>query len=119
MKKQMLFFVVALISIGLHAQVQSAAKVEIGSVLEIGNTEAHSYKNIKFPKDNFIIKRGGIASYKSIPGTMVEVTSITPQSDGTHLITIKRTDNGRFFGSHAFITAHYEKAIETGELVVP
>ena len=42
-------------------------EVRVGDVFEIGKPESHKYKHIDFPRENFIIKRGGIANYRQGP----------------------------------------------------
>ena len=90
--------------------------VKVGDVFEIGQPETNKYKHIKFPKANFIVKRGGTANYKRVEGQKVVVTSIKEKKDGTTLVKIKRTDGNRFFGSHNVVTADFKQALESGEL---
>ncbi|APA65344.1 hypothetical protein [Maribacter sp. 1_2014MBL_MicDiv] len=92
--------------------------VRVGDVFEIGKPESHKYKHIDFPRENFIIKRGGIANYRQAHGEKVVVTSVKEKKDGTTQIKIKRNDGGRFFGSHTVVTADYKDAINSGELQV-
>lgn len=98
----------------LHAQ----EDVKVGDVLEIGNPETRTYKHIEVPRANFIIKRGGIADYKTLKGEEVVVTAIKEKKDGTQEIKIKRTNGHRFFGSHPVIAANYKEALASGELRV-
>ena len=92
--------------------------VEIGDVFEIGKLQSITYKHINFPRANFIIKRGGIANYKRAEGERVVVVSIKEKKDGTTKVNLKRTDGGRFFGSHAVVSADLKEALESGELEV-
>ncbi len=94
------------------------ANVEVGDIFEIGRPETNSFRHIKFPKANFIIKKGGIANYKRVEGQKVVVTSIKEKKDGTTEIKIKRRDGGRFFGSHSVVAADFDKAVDSGELTV-
>ncbi len=104
----------------LNAQNSTSAEpqinIEVGDVFEIGQPETNSFKHIKFPRANFIIKKGGIANYKSVEGEKVVITSIKEKKNGTTEVKIKRTDGGRFFGSHTVIAAHFEQALQSGEL---
>ncbi|MDC6390450.1 hypothetical protein PP182_17300 [Maribacter sp. PR1] len=105
----------------LNAQVtldQKATDVQVGDVFEIGKPETNIYQHIKFPRANFIIKRGGIANYKRAEGEKVVVTSVKEKKDGTTLVKIKRTDGNRFFGSHTVVSADFKEALESGELEV-
>lgn len=101
---------------GQSASVSS--NVDVGDILVIGVSEDDSYDHINFPKENFILKRGGIASFKKLSGTSVEVVSLSKNKSGTTVVKIRRKDNGRFFGSHLTVTAQLEPAISSGELVV-
>ncbi|MDP5231634.1 MAG: hypothetical protein NWQ38_14680 [Cellulophaga sp.] len=95
-------------------QVQNDVKV--GDVFEIGKPETNSYKHIDFPRANFIIKKGGIANYKSVHGEKVVVTAIKEKKDGTTEVKIKRANGNRFFGSHTVVAADITKALASGEL---
>ncbi|MEY8019366.1 hypothetical protein AB8P51_00915 [Muriicola sp. SD30] len=94
----------------------ASTDVEVGDVFEIGQPETNKYKHIKFPRANFIIKRGGIANYKRAEGQKVIVTAIKEKKDGTTLVKIKRTDGNRFFGSHTVVSVDFKEALESGEL---
>ncbi|TDT50334.1 hypothetical protein CLV90_0126 [Maribacter spongiicola] len=94
----------------------SQTEVNVGDVFEIGKPETNKYKHIDFPRENFIIKRGGIANYRRAQGEEVVVTAVKEKKDGTTEIKIKRNDGGRFFGSHTVVTADFNEAITSGEL---
>lgn len=95
---------------------QTSTNVEVGDVFEIGKPETNKYKHINFPRANFIIKRGGIANYKSVEKNTVVVTSVKEKKDGTTEIKIKRKDGSRFFGSHTVVSVDFDEAIQAGEL---
>lgn len=104
----------------LNAQmstVQTSAEVQVGDVFEIGKPESNKYKHIKFPRANFIIKRGGVANYKLAQGETVVVNSVKEKKDGTVVVKIKRKDGGRFFGSHSVVAADIDEALSSGELL--
>jgi len=111
-----LLFSVSLLNAQDNTSVQT--NVNVGDVFEIGKPESHKYKHIDFPRENFIIKRGGIANYRRVHGEKVVVTAVKEKKDGTTQIKIKRNDGGRFFGSHTVVTADYKNAIVSGELQV-
>lgn len=94
-----------------------AQEVEVGDILVIGKTEGAQYEHLLFPKKNIIIKRGGIADMKQVAGLEVEVTSFSYDSSGKSLVTLRRTDGGKFFRSFAEIQARFEPALEEGELI--
>lgn len=112
MKKYILLLGLFVAAMNLQAQ-----EVAVGDTFEIGDPESPQYEHLEFPRANFIIKRGGIANYKSVKGNKVVVTSIKEKKDGTKLVRIKRTDGNRFFGSHWQVAANIEKALESGELL--
>lgn len=97
--------------------INGADEVQVGDVFEIGMVQNLSYKHIKFPKANFILKRGGVADLKGVVGKKVLVTSVKMNKDGTTKVKIKRKDGKRFF--HRFLTvgADFYKAVEAGELI--
>ncbi|QCX41050.1 hypothetical protein FF125_10985 [Aureibaculum algae] len=92
--------------------------VKEGDVLKIGKPIVKEYKHIKFPKSNFIIKRGGIVSYQNIVGSLVLVTGVKEKKDGTKIVKISRNDGGRFFGSHTVVKVDIDNALKSGELIV-
>lgn len=102
----------------LHAQDNTniSSSVNVGDVFEIGKPETNKFKHINFPRENFIIKRGGIANYRRAHGEEVVVTAVKEKKDGTTEIKIKRNDGGRFFNSHTVVTADFKEAINSGEL---
>lgn len=112
MKKYLLFLGLFIAAINLQAQ-----DVAVGDTFEIGSPDSPQYAHLEFPRANFIIKRGGIANYKSVQGQKVVVTSVKEKKDGTKVVKIKRADGNRFFGSHWQIAANVEKALESGELL--
>lgn len=116
MKTYIVSFILAVCSLSLSAQSQDT-NVEIGTIFKIGKPQLNTYKHIHFPKPNIIIKRGGIANYKSVKGRMVVVTAIEENSLGATIVKFKRKDGGRFFGSHSVIKADLKGALQSGELV--
>ena len=119
--KQLIFAVLfAIGSVGLNAKDANCIapqEVQVGDIFRIGDPDAPRYEHINFPRPNFIIKRGGVANYKGLPGNKVVVTAVEEKMDGTLVVKIKRADGGRFFGSHWEVSADFKGALETGELV--
>lgn len=117
MKKNILFaFLMIFFTGSIFAQTHKSS-VEIGDVFIIGEVSNNNYKYINFPRPNFIIKKGGIASYKNIPGEKVEVTSIKEKKDGSLVATVKLTSKKNFFNSHKYVTADISEAISEKELI--
>tara|TARA_R110002073_G_scaffold72537_1_gene177272 strand:+ start:260730 stop:261089 length:360 start_codon:yes stop_codon:yes gene_type:complete len=119
MKKHLITFVVAFFGLvyTLNAQARPT-EVAVGTVLKIGKTASNSFQHIKFPKANIIIKRGGIANFNQMAGTEVVVHEVKQHKERI-VVTVKRKDGQRFFGSHHSVTAHLEAALQSGELVIP
>ncbi|WP_349352256.1 MULTISPECIES: hypothetical protein [unclassified Flagellimonas] len=111
-----LLFVVA--TTNINAQNANPQDIKVGDVLEIGKPDTPKFKHIDFPRANFIIKKGGIANYKTVVGNKVVVTDIKEKKDGTVVVKIKKTDGKRFFNSHPVVKADLKDALESGELSV-
>ena len=116
-----LFFTLLLLVGGISANAQNMKSdapqsVQIGDKFEIGSPNSSTFKHVDFPRLNFIVKRGGIASYKRVEGQKVVVTSVNEMKDGTLRVKIKRADGGRFFGSHTVVSADINEALASGEL---
>ena len=94
-----------------------AQEIEVGDILVIGKSDGAQYEHLLFPRKNIIIKRGGIADMKQVAGLEVEVTAYSYDSSGNALVTLKRTDGGKFFRSFREIKARFEPAIQEGELI--
>lgn len=94
-----------------------AQEIEVGDILVIGKSDGAQYEHLLFPRKNIIIKRGGIADVKQVAGLEVEVTAYSYDSSGNALVTLKRTDGGKFFRSFREIKARFEPAIQEGELI--
>ena len=119
MRKLFYTLILAIGSLSLNAQdvnFVELQEVKVGETLEIGSPESSMYKHIDFPRANFIIKKGGIANYKSLEGNKVVITSLKEKKDGSYLVKLKRADGKRFFGSHVAVSANLKDALESGEL---
>jgi len=111
-----LVLLIGLCSGSIYAQ-SANSSVYVGDTFIIGEVNQNNYKHIDFPKDNFILKKGGVANYNNIKGKRVEVTSIKKKPNGRLIATIKLTSNKRFFTSHRYITVDIPQAIDQKELV--
>ena len=116
MKK--LLTIAIMLSFAFHAYAQTGDQkaVEVGDVLTINEPSAQKFKHIHFPRANFIIKKGGIANYKSLSGDRVEVTAIHTKADGTKEVVLKRVNGHKFFNSYPTVKADIDKALKAGEL---
>ncbi len=98
------------------AQSKSDA-VKVGDIFTVGKVEMNNYKHIKFPRNNFIIKRGGIATYKNVVNKEVKITSLKEKKDGRLIATIQLTSGRYFFKSHKYIKVDLNKALTSNELI--
>jgi hypothetical protein len=93
------------------------AVIRIGDVFKIGDTENSDYKYIKFPKKNFIIKKGGVADYETVIGRKVIITSVKVNRFGKTKVKIRPQDGRRFFTRYLTVGVDFDSAIKSGELV--
>ncbi|SHM99812.1 dihydroorotase [Polaribacter sp. KT 15] len=104
------------LSFSNFAQSKSDA-IKVGDVFTVGKVEMNNYKHIKFPRNNFIIKRGGIATYKNVVNKEVKVTSLEEKKDGSLEAVIQLTSGRYFFKSHKYIKVDLNKALNSKELI--
>lgn len=107
--------ILAVLAFLLHTPLQ-AQETKIGDQFIIGTPVHHSYAHIRFPRKNFIIKRGGIADIKQVSGVAVIVEAISYDGNGNTMVRLIRKDDGKFFRSYGHVNAALEKAIKKGEL---
>ena len=91
---------------------------QVGDVLIIGESDTYKYGHIDFPRLNMIVKRGGIASYKTVLGNEVVVKAVEEKPDGTTEVTLERLNGKKFFRHLKSVKADFNKAIESGELML-
>ncbi|SEB76272.1 hypothetical protein SAMN04489761_1694 [Tenacibaculum sp. MAR_2009_124] len=108
-------FMVMISGIG-YAQ-SSETSIKVGDVFLVGEVANDNYTHIKFPKDNFIVKRGGIANYSKVRGQKVEVTSIKENSKGDLIATISLSSKKYFFKSHKYVKVNIADALTSKELL--
>ncbi len=115
-----LIFKIALVLVvsitSLNAQTDMPVAKE-GDIYLIAETINDNYLYIKVPKDNFIVKRGGIRDYKSFAGKKVVLSKIKKNNKGETVATIKLASGKRFFKSHKYLKVLLPQAISEGELV--
>lgn len=112
-----LVFLTILILFALPLQAQNEPQVEVGDILTISQPqEGNNFKYLNLPRANFIIKKGGIANYKSLINSRVEVVDIKTDADGGQKVILKREDGRKFFRSFPTISANLEDSMEAGEL---
>ncbi|RZT00021.1 hypothetical protein [Aquimarina brevivitae] len=117
MKKFVFFnFMAFVLCLSVSFSAISDQDIKVGEELTLASPSSNNYAYINFPKNNFILKKGGILNFKSLPGTKVVVTEINSANDGNTVVTVKRKDGGTFLNSLRTLTIHYEKAIESNEV---
>jgi uncharacterized protein YajQ (UPF0234 family) len=116
MKKIIIISMMTICVLKLSAQIEPDPQaVQKGDILVINQPENQNFQYLNLPNANFIIKKGGIANYKSIAGNRVKVTGFKKDKLGEIEVILKRVDGRRFF-SFPTITANLKMAIESGEL---
>ncbi|WP_445733784.1 hypothetical protein [Mariniflexile sp.] len=118
MKKYVLagFMAIGILSMNAQESINRSMTVQKGDVIEIGHPSTSTYKHIKFPRANFIIKRGGIANYKSVQGDEVIVTDVKTTKNGITKVDVKHKDGKRFFNTVSTVTINFEDALATNEI---
>jgi hypothetical protein len=104
-------------SLWMQAQQKQQITIEKGAVLTINEPVSNEFRYIKFPRKNFIIKRGAIADLKSVYGKEVEVIDFSYTDSGDTKVTLKRTDGKKFFRYFRTVDAYLEDALTSGELI--
>ncbi|WP_299782306.1 hypothetical protein [uncultured Formosa sp.] len=117
--KKVLFFT-GLLFLGLSAKARTInpVLVNVGDVVTIGAPSNFEYSSIKFPRKNFIMKRGGIVNHKSLAGVKVEVVRVEKRRDGSREAIIKRADGRKFFNVLPTVIIELEHAVDTKELLL-
>lgn len=96
---------------------KNSEMVKVGDIFTIAKVDMNNYKYIKFPKDNFIIKKGGIANYKNIVNQKVKITALKENNKGKIQATIQLTSGRSFFKSHKSIQVDLKNALAKKELI--
>lgn len=89
---------------------------KVGDTLIVAINEGTRYKHIDFPRLNFIAKRGGVASYKSVHNIEVIIVEVLENKYGRIDVKLERVDGKKFFNFKKSVTANYVKALAKGEL---
>jgi len=90
--------------------------VSKGDIIEIGKPSTSTYKYINLPRPNFLIKRGGIASFNKLIGQKIDISEIKTTKDCKIEVLVKRQDGRKFFNTLKTITIDLDKAVEAGEI---
>ena len=114
--KTIIAFGLMLISLSFNAQVVSDSDISVGDKLTVGELTNGTFKFIKLPKANFIIKKGGLANYKSIEKSTVVISNIEKDKKGNTIVELKRNNGKKFFNAIWTIKADLKPALDSGEL---
>lgn len=88
---------------------------KVGDVLVVNATSNTKYNHVFFPKLNFIVKKGNLATYKPVHGTEVVVKDVENKNGNTYVI-LEKKDNSKFFGYVKQVKANYSGSLNSGEL---
>lgn len=91
---------------------------QVGDVLIINKTNANGYKYIFFPKLNFIVKRGGLASYSIVEGNHAVINKVESDENGDTYVYLERRNGQKFFGCLKEVKADFKKALNSGEISI-
>jgi len=116
MKRYVYLLVFVLFALGAKAQDKPENSLKVGDLLVIDKPSAKNYVHIKLPKENTILKQGGIVNYESLYLSTVEVVRVREKKDGSQEVALKRTDGKQFFNAFPTIEANIPDALSSGEL---
>jgi len=120
MKFTKLFSIAFLMICGLMSYQINATNIdnnpEVGDRLLIQSPENTTYTAVNMPKLNFVVKKGGVANYKSVQNTLVEVVRISQNKKGENIVRLQRVDGTKILGLKKSISANYDQALQLGEL---
>ncbi|WP_051201311.1 hypothetical protein [Christiangramia portivictoriae] len=120
MKFTKLFSIAFLMICGLMSYQVNAKNIDnnpkVGDRLLIQTPKNTTYSAVNMPKLNFVVKKGGVANYKSAQNTLVEVVKITQNKKGESIVTLQRVDGAKILGLRKSVSANYDKALQLGEL---
>jgi len=120
MKFTKLFSIAFLMICGLMSYQVNATNIdnnpEVGDRLLIQSPQNTTYTAMNMPKLNFVVKKGGVANYKSVQNTLVEVVKISQNKKGENIVTLQRVDGAKILGLKKSVSANYDQALQIGEL---
>ncbi|WP_027137476.1 hypothetical protein [Gaetbulibacter saemankumensis] len=113
----LLLFVSGLAFANNNNPVNSQDTPQIGDELIINAVSNIKYNHVNFPKLNFIVKRGGLATYKTVHGNEVVIKEVNAEN-GKTTVVLEKKDGSKFFGYLTSVEADYEASLNSGELSV-
>tara|TARA_R110002020_G_scaffold199626_6_gene401123 strand:+ start:278 stop:643 length:366 start_codon:yes stop_codon:yes gene_type:complete len=118
MKKYVIASLLMFGTLSIEAQINTDKEqtVQVGDIMELKEPESGNYNYVKFPKSNFIIKKGGTPNLKELYGEEVLVAKIKSTKDDATKIKIKRKDGKKFFNAFPSVTVILPDALYAGEI---
>tara|TARA_R110002049_G_scaffold30582_1_gene104700 strand:+ start:29 stop:394 length:366 start_codon:yes stop_codon:yes gene_type:complete len=117
MKNFLMAVLIVLGSLSLNAQ-ETSIEVNKGDIYVIVKPSGNSYKHINFPRQNIILKKGGVLTNQTVNGKEVIVTKVTKKNNGSTKIKVKPTDGTGFYKVIKSVSINFEEAIKSGEIRV-
>ena len=108
---------IGMLTVQAQENLKAPIALEVGDIIQIAQPSfGDTYRYVKFPKKNIIIKRGGVATYKMMPGEQVVITKIKTNKRGNTKVTVERSNGKRFFNIKKEIDIYAEKALAAEEI---
>ncbi len=117
MKNFLMAVLIVLGSLSLNAQ-ETSIEINKGDIYVIVKPSGNSYKHINFPRQNIILKKGGVLTNQTVNGKEVIVTKVTRKNNGSTKIKVKPTDGTGFYKVIKSVSINFEEAIKSGEIRV-
>ncbi|WP_281541484.1 hypothetical protein [Maribacter aestuarii] len=118
MKKLFLVLITSLFANAIWSQ-EIGETIKTGDLYVINKSNNQPFKNLFFPKPNFIIKRGGIANYKGLDGTIVKINRVYTSENNNLIVDLTPLGSKKFFNVYSNVEANLTKAMESKELQLP
>ena len=117
MKNFLMAVLIVLGSLSLNAQ-ETSIEINKGDIYVIVKPSGNNYKHINFPRQNIILKKGGVLTNQTVNGKEVIVTKVTRKNNGSTKIKVKPTDGTGFYKVIKSVSINFEEAIKSGEIKV-
>ena len=114
--KNRFLFVICVMSLGFMNVYSQSTPPEAGEELRLNLPESGSFDHLDVPRNNFIMKQGGIVDMQRLDNAVVVVDRVRETRKGTQLV-LKSKDGNRFFKSHRYLTASWPQVAESKELL--
>jgi hypothetical protein len=95
---------------------EKTPNIKVGDTISLHQPVSGKYKYVKFPRENFVRKRGGISNLEAFNKSEVIVTKVKSTKDDRNKIKVKRINGKKFFNAYSTITIFFEDALGNGEI---